>query len=327
MSGLPARLAELGDPLRYRLPTMRRVTWYPLGCPLSIETNSDEVLEAAGSVWGHYPAAALPLSARLIVDVSTEHVETAQSLPVTLGQEHLISIVDSAANFAVADLNRGFAAARLSANAILDRRFLLDGFLEPLAYLMLGARHFVMVHAACVVLHGRAILLCGDSGAGKTCLAYACARLGWSFLSGDAAQIVRGSTPLEVVGRPYTIRFRESAQRLFPELAALPASIRGAKIDVEAGAARLGLRPVLRATVERLIFLNRVAGADGAEIAGFDRDLALALLDRTVFYGDERVRLEQRRTLRELVKLPVARLTYSDPGAAERRLREVVGSR
>ncbi|MDE3195420.1 MAG: hypothetical protein KGN84_03695, partial [Acidobacteriota bacterium] len=106
-----------------------------------------------------------------------------------------------------------------------------------------------------------------------------------------------------------------------------PVSIRGAKIDVEAGAARLGLRPVLRAPVERLIFLDRVAGADGAEIAGFDGDLALALLDRTIFYGDERVRLEQRRTLRELVKLPVARLTYSDPGAAERRLREVVGSR
>ncbi len=83
---------------------------------------------------------------------------------------------------------------------------------------MIEARHFCPIHAACIALNGRAVLLCGNSGAGKTSLAYACAKKGWTYLSGDATYIVRNRPDRTVAGRPFSIRFRAEARELFPEL-------------------------------------------------------------------------------------------------------------
>ena len=314
------------DPLSYRLPVMRHSTWYPLGCRVEITANSADVFHAADSVWCDYPKLSKPVSARLTATVSSGHAELAPNRPLSRGQENLISIVDSAANFAVADLSRGFANICLSVNAAKDRRYLLDTFIEPLTYLMLGARHFAMVHASCVALNGRSILLCGDSGAGKTCLAYMCARSGWTFLSGDATQIVRGSTIHEIVGRPCSIRFRPSARQLFPELNGFPASTRtsGGKADLDCPAKALNISTALTGMVSHLVFLNRAMDVEAAYVEQFDRQEAYAWLEQAAFYGDDQVRMEQRETLSSLTNLPVLRLTYSNLREAERALRSLV---
>ena len=144
-------------------------------------------------------------------------------LAASRGQGHLISIVHGTENFAVCDLGEGFSFAWLSGNVASEHPDLTRYFLETLGYLMLVARHFALIHASCVSLKGRGILLCGDSGAGKTCLAYALARRGWTFVSGDTTQLPRNAAGpnavgLNLVGRPESIHFRETARDLFPEL-------------------------------------------------------------------------------------------------------------
>lgn len=311
------------DPLSYRLPVMRLAAWYPLGCRVEIAANSADILHAADSVWRDYPTSSKPVSARLTVTVSSGHADLGLRLPPPRGQENLISIVDSAANFAVADLSRGFANICLSLNAAKDRRYLLEAFIEPLTYLMLGARHFAMVHASCVARNGQAVLLCGDSGAGKTCLAYMCARSGWEFVSGDATQIVRGSRTHDLVGRPCSIRFRPSARQLFPELEGLAVSARtsAGKVDLDCASKLLDISTALNATASYVVFLNRSMDAETASFQEFDKQEAYAWLEQAVFYGDDQVRAEQRKTLSALLELPVLRLTYSSLGEAERLLR------
>ena len=82
-----------------------------------------------------------------------------------------------------------------------------------------AVRHRVTgMHSACVARNGVGVLLCGDSGAGKTTLAYACAKAGWTYVTDDGSYIVHGRDDLLVVGNSNQIRFRPAGKLLFPEL-------------------------------------------------------------------------------------------------------------
>ena len=70
------------------------------------------------------------------------------------------------------------------------------------------------------------MLLCGDSGAGKSSLAFACALKGWTYVADDSSRLIRGQQDRVVVGNPYQMRFRESAVHLFLELRNLPLTAR-----------------------------------------------------------------------------------------------------
>ena len=183
---------------------------------------------------------------------------------------------------------------------------------------MLGARYFVFIHASCISRNGHAILLCGDSGAGKTCLAYACARLGWDYVAGDALHIVRGDDNQTVIGRPYEIRFRESARRLFPELSRFRPAIRpNGKTDLEIDTAELDIPVTLRSSARHIVFIEP---ADLTLLEKYPAEQAMQAFEKTICYGSDQTRLEQQETLSRFVELPVWRLSYSGPDQAERAL-------
>ena len=98
-------------------------------------------------------------------------------------------------------------------------RHLVDLFLEAAAAGQIWTRLATPIHAACVAIDGRGVLLCGDSGAGKTSLAYACASAGWQFISDDTSYLLHNETGRRVLGDCHQIRFRPSAAELFPEIA------------------------------------------------------------------------------------------------------------
>ncbi len=177
----------------YSQELSRLTTVFPLGQTLEIATNSVAIQDAARSLWSRYPKLfeSSPMSLR--VAVADHDSERPHSTTVPRGQAHLVSLIRDSANFAIADLRQGFGFAWLTRDIASNRAAVISEFLEPLVYLMVLARHFAQVHASCVSLNGRAVVLCGDAGAGKTCLAYACARAGWQLISGDAIQIVRSS--------------------------------------------------------------------------------------------------------------------------------------
>jgi hypothetical protein len=328
-SGSPESALELVsapavDPIRSRVPLRLSTTFHPVGFPLEIATNTSEVLAAAGELWSPYPR--LSRSAPLRLEVAVEGEGPCDVGPIIVrGREHLVAIAQPPANLAVADLSRGFAWASLTRNAVARRDRFRYFFLEPLVYLMVDARHAAPLHAACISLAGSGVLLCGASGAGKTSLAYACARRGWSYLSDDATHLLRRARKTTVAGRPHRIRFRASASRLFPELNAFPPVLRpSGKWDIEIESSRLGLAPACRAEAKALVFLNRRPDLPMARLSAIPRKTARRTLEEVVCYGTETMRARQLAALGRVLELPMLELRYHDFSEAERELRTLV---
>jgi hypothetical protein len=77
-------------------------------------------------------------------------------------------------------------------------------------------RAFAPLHGALVMRNGTGVMLCGDSCAGKSTLAYGCARAGWTYVSDDGTFLVRGRDDRYAIGDPHGIRFRTDAPACFP---------------------------------------------------------------------------------------------------------------
>jgi hypothetical protein len=299
--------------------------YYPMGRLLRMETTSERVLCTAAKLWSRFPAECghSPVCLRVVVDRGSSSAPRPD--PALREQGHFFSIIGDADNFAHADLREGFAFARLTEDVAADFEYLRYHYLEPLSYLLIAARHFTLVHASCVALHGRAILLCGESGAGKTSLAFACAQRGWTFLSGDATAIVRDRRDYSVAGRPFEIRFRGSALDLFPELASIPLITRpNGKSDFVFDPADLGLACAAEGRASHIVFLDRAARHVTASFGRVSMGVALCELEGSICFGDGRIRAEQRQALARFLSLPVLRLRYSDLASAERALRSLV---
>ena len=312
------------DPLSYEFPLPLRGDYCPNGIPLQIATNSNEILAAIDPVWTRYPlrTSARPVTLRVMVEGRKALVPLGASMPI--GQGHLITIAHGPDNFAVCDLSTSFSFARLTEDVAADRACVRYHFLEPVVYLMIEARHFCPVHASCISLNGRAILLCGNSGAGKTSLAYACAKKGWTYLTGDAAYIIRKQPDPIVAGRPFSIRFRAEARELFPELGSwLPERRPNGRLDLEIATEELGLTVALESKACCIVFLNRQKSHGNAAVTPFPFADAFQQCSKAICYGDHRVRAAQIRALSSFMGLPIVELTYSDFGEAERKLREI----
>jgi hypothetical protein len=320
---LPAGPFGVSDPLQCDFAMPLRARYFPMGFPVDVETNSVELLSTAANLWSCFPqlTETPPVTFRVAVS-GRSTVEPRAALP--RGQEHLVTIVHSPENFAIADLASAFGFAWLTQDIAADAAYCRYYFLEPLVYVMLTALYLTPLHASCISLNDRAVVLCGDSGAGKTSLGYACARRGWRYLADDAAHIVRSSHDHSVVGRPYTIRFRESARWLFPELNRFTASQRpSGKIDFEIETHELGLSIALKQSASNIVFLRREQGRAAAHLRPFPREEAERRLAQVICFGNERIRSEQQESIRRFVTLPISELIYSDLESAELALRSL----
>jgi hypothetical protein len=302
-----------------------------MGIPVDIETNSAAVLGVADQIWAGYPCvpreAALTgvaaVSFRIVVSDRDAIIAPFPSMPV--GQGHLVTMVQGASNFAVCDLRSSFGFARLTRDVAGDGAYFRYHFLEPAVYVMISARYLSPLHAACVELNGRALVLCGNSGAGKTTLAYACAMKGWKYLSDDATHIVRGRSDHTVAGRPLSIRFRETARNLFPELNAwTPERRPNGKLDLEINTSDLGLATTFESKACGVVFLNRQSAGGRPRIDAFPAADALKEFSKAVCFGDDAMRADQTDAFRRFTELPIVELTYGSPDSAESALRALV---
>jgi hypothetical protein len=317
----------LQDPLGFDLPLPLRSRYYPMGFPLDVATNSEDVLAATDRIWGPFPATGREPAATLRVVVENRDARVPPMPAMPRGQNHLVSMIHGPDNFTVCDLASSFTFACLTRDVARDQAYIRYHFLEPAGYMMIDALHLSPVHASCVALHGRAVLLCGDAGAGKTTLAYICARKGWAYLSDDATHIVRGRADRTVVGRPFRIRFRDEATRLFPELKQFTPERRpNGKLDIEVETSGLGLSVALESSASHIVFLNRKNESTRASVEPFARTEAAYRLRNLTCYGDAKVRSEQDRALTEFLRLPTMQLTYGDLDAAEGALRALAES-
>lgn len=303
------------DPLLHEaeLPLSRR--YYPLGYPLLLETNSREILQIADDSWGEFAShpqdqSKTPFVLALGVDGDSLAIPPE---PVFRSRRHLYQSVSGPRDFAVNDFSTGYGFGWFTPGALEDREFFRYFFLDAMGYAAVAESYLASVHAACVAQNGRGVLLCGNPGAGKSSLAYACGRRGWTFISDDAGHFVRGSNSAEVRGNPFRLRFRPPAVELFPELAAFleDSPRRRGDDSVNVKSARIpGLSRAAHTQAHVIVFLNRQANGT-PRLTPFPRQQAIENLERVICFGRDESRQAQRECLRNLRALPAWELTYS----------------
>jgi hypothetical protein len=307
------------DPFLRETPLEHRCLYYPLGFALQLKTNSAEVLEIAEATWGGRPQAfeKSPIELRVIVESGGGHPPQ----PVYRGQAHLMSIVSDQENFAVCDYSRKFAFCRLNAAAVEDQSFVSYYFLEAIANFTLTQLYLTPVHAACVARKGQGVLLSGASGAGKTTLAYFCAKKGWTYVSDNESWLVRAGGRM-LLGNPHRIRFRESATEIFPELKGQQAAPHpNGKMSIEVNPD--GIETAYQCGVERVVFLSRQPGSPTTLRPIRDGDALDYFLAELPVYEDW-VREEQQISLNRIAELNPVELRYGDLESAWRALESLI---
>ncbi len=323
--------ASPDDPLLVAIPLSCRAEYYPFGFPVSIVSNSALVLKAAEQSWGGMARRfdERPIEVRCLV-VEGAAVDRMPPHPVVRAQRNLLVSVADAQNFYSCDLANATAAAWVTATAVRDFAYFRYHFLEAMAYSLIEMRHLVAVHAACVSLQSHGVLLAGDSGAGKSSLAYACARRGWVYTSDDSSSLLLHGHGRTVLGNPRVFRFRETAGELFPEFRGFVNTRRASgKPTIEIRTASVpGVQTSLDAVVEYVIFLNRRDGAKPGFVP-----LSCTEAWRRLFFDpwppELPVRAERHAAVRRLLTAQTYELRYRDLDDAVDRLEELVrgGSR
>jgi hypothetical protein len=309
----------------FELPLRR--TFYPLGYPLVLETNSPDVIRAAEEGWGEFERLFAGEPVRVCLAVSEVDSESPLPPSVIRAREHLMSIVAGPENFMLCDFDRGFAFGWVTRSTAADHPLLRYQFLTGGAATLGEQRALAPLHGALVIRNGTGLMLCGDSFAGKSTLAYACARAGWTYVSDDSAFLVRGRDDRYAIGEPCSIRFRTDAPDLFAELADhLPTVRPNGKIAIEVRTRDLGISTAPGCVVDHVVFLDREQ-SDQAVPASIHHCAADRFREnwvRCASLGRDDVRTAQRRCHERLLRAGLWRMQYSDLDNAVARLERLV---
>jgi hypothetical protein len=299
--------------------------FYPFGFPLDIATNSRAVVDGFAESWRCFPKAFDAPMLRLRVAVRHDvALAPLPPEPVARAQEHLLAVIAGSDNFALCDMAGAFGFCCLSAAAAADTDYMRYHFLDSMVHTLLEYQHLTSVHAACVALNGRGLLLFGEPGAGKSCLAFACAKRGWSLVTDESSKLVRGSNDNLAIGNPYHVRFRESAIALFPELSEVPLSTtRNGEQSIEVSTSNLPIKTARRCPIERVIFLER-NGSECAELVPVRADEAARRLALELPFFGERVHQARLASLRSLLRLNAYALRYSNLDSAVQTLADLL---
>ena len=322
------------DPLGYRTELPVRADFYPLGYQVQLETNSEDVLAAADDCWAGYERRfqESPLRLRVIVSrgETTADEATIRDSPPTpeyRASGHLLVLAADTQHFAACDLEAGFASCWVTASEVRRGKWFQRNYLEGCCYAMLTHRSVTPIHASCVAYQGVGALLCGRSGAGKSCLAYACAKSGLEIVSDASSYLVRGADDNRVMGIPKAIKLRPSAEKLFPELATLQRTTdaQGESV-VEVPIAANGITSANTCIAGCVVFLERQDGSE-PRLRSIEPHLAVGRLLEELPAFSERVTQSHIESFERLVRPGAFVLSYDDVYAAAERIRQLIEQR
>jgi hypothetical protein len=298
-------------------------TYFPLGFPLEIRTNTREVLAAAEESWGTFEQRVEMPPIRMQVGMR-DGPSLCPGVMVPRGHRHLLTGIADADNFFVIDLKKDLSFAWISPGAVAHRRYLRYCVLESCMLSHIANRYAAPVHAACVSRDGRGVLLCGESGMGKSSLAFGCARAGWTYTSDDATYLVYGRSDRQVLGRCNSIRLRPSAADLFSEVKGRPLTPRmQGKPSIEIETRELpGFQTSVETRADFMVFLNRKKDAP-QELVPFPQEAAQRYLRENLNW-DEGIRGAQLACVQRMDSAQAYELRYHDLDWAIGRLEHMV---
>jgi hypothetical protein len=287
-------------------------TFYPLGFPVRIFTNSPAVLDTAHAEWNPWQSAFSGSTIAIRVQVAGT---SDQRPPASTFRADgpIFEVISDSNNRARGDTRAGQATAELTSGAVENSEWLQYHFLDALVFQLITSPHLTPLHASCVAREGRATLLAGNSQAGKSSLAYACARRGWTYISDDSSPLLRRCASERVVlGTPHSLRLRPDAPRLFPELSTHPTKLRGnGKTVLEIPTRLLPIEIAPTARAERFILLHRRAGP--AKLAPVDVSRVRDHCSQHFYHWDPPIDGEQRAAFDTMLHgMEVLSLEYSD---------------
>ena len=294
----------------------------PFGFPAEVRTNSAEVLSHFAEIWRRFEPR---FSAQTIrVDVHVVEGSSTECPPApsfhTL-QQTMVYVAD-ADNYGVIHFGRNQSQVSVSKAALRHKLYLRSFFLEVTAWAHIRTKYMTPVHAGCVALDGRGVLLCGDAGAGKSTLSYACARAGWTYITDDASHLMNDSDDRLVWGPCHKVRFRPATAELFPELRGQELTPRmEGKPSIEMETASLPMVCAPSAQADFLVFLNRRAGGP-PELLPYRKDVARYYMRQ--IHGTPESLPVHHQAIERLLMVPVFELRYSDLDWAIDRLRTLV---
>jgi hypothetical protein len=316
----------LPDPVLSALDLPLHARFYPCGFPLDIASNSADVMKAAAEGWGEFIQQFDTMPARLHIAVASGGSDPLPPQSVVRSREHLMLFVANAENFMVCDLEKSFGFAWTTESVARDHALFRYRFLTAGGLTLLEQRSCASLHCGLVVRDGRGVAFLGDSFAGKSTLSYACARAGWTFVSDDGVFLVRDRSDRYAVGDPYTLRLREDARQLFPELQdRMPAPRPNGKLAMEIFTRSLPIQIAQGCPIDHIVFLNRNADGD-ARIKPYRREDALDWCRRYSTFGTRETRQAQSRCYERLLTAGVWEMHYSDLDDAIARLEQLVDS-
>jgi hypothetical protein len=315
------------DPLLHNLSLPLHHTFYPLGFPVEIYTNDQEILVMAEESWSACVQRFDKPPIHLRIAVSDENPGARPSPPVFRAQAHLLSIVSDPANFAVCDLSAGFSFCCLTRAAVSAHVWARHFFLDAMVFCSLNYRYVTAVHAGCISRNGHGTLLCGPSGIGKSVLALACAKNGWAFVTDDVVYLVRGSEEQMVLGKPDRMKFLPTGAVLFPSV---PWPEPGADHDgtpfLELRTEDADIAVAQSCRADYLVFLRRPNHrAPRLVPIGSDEVFARLLADMPVF--EKSIHAAHRKSLEILARVPAFELQYDQLEEAIGILNRLMGDR
>ncbi len=317
----------LDDPMLAKFQLGLRRLFYPLGFPLEVQTNSPVVLEAAAENWGLFSQSFHLPALRLAIGVREGPAPGPFPEKSTFfAREHLMSILIDQANFAACDFKEAYSFAWVTPALASDRAALRYRILTPVAMMMAEFLALAPLHAALISRNGCGVALCGDSFAGKSTLAYACARSGWTYISDDGTFLVRDRSDRYAVGQPHFIRFREDARQLFPELVGqLTVTRPNGKIGIEVFTRDLPIAIAPGANIQHLVFLNR-DHRGAARLRPCPHDQLQAWCEQYVNFGTSQMRDAMTRCHQRLREASVWEMSYHHLDEAIRHLDRLADS-
>lgn len=193
-----------------------------LGLPVTIETNDARIEHVARQAFGERGSASESnsdeLRLRLLVHDVPEEPSWTPVQPVIRGQGDYFYTAASRASVVAGDCRTGFAFGFISDRQAGHEEHLRSTMLQSPILWMATGRALSTIHCAVVTLNGKSIMLRGKPNAGKTTLAYAALRRGFSLLCEDVAFAWDSSQNIELRGLPWLLYLKPDAVRFFPEL-------------------------------------------------------------------------------------------------------------
>lgn len=216
------------DPLGRTTPLPFQARYNVFGVPLLVATNAPRLEELAREAFGHWgnpvplpETGVSPLRLHLCVQDAPSLLPEQDLRPVLRMQEAYF-LIAAEQSLGFADRTNGFATAFITPALLSQPDRVRSWFIECLGIYLACGKRKATLHAAAVAWNGRALLLTGADGAGKSTLAYACVRAGAQLLAEDMVCVEEEDGSLTGWGDSRFLHLLPDAVRFFPELQHMP---------------------------------------------------------------------------------------------------------